>query len=80
MKTLIIALLALTSLGAECWKIHDKDTRALCYSVNEHKKECWKIKDKDTRAYCEAKAYNQNACWKIKDRDKRAYCNAMKGK
>jgi len=77
-KSLIVfLLLTFTSLNAgSCWKIKNKDQRALCESQNEGKKSCWKIKDKDTSAYCESSAYGKKSCWKIKNRDKRAMCEA----
>ena len=78
MKLTIIIILALGTLlsAGECWKIKDRDQRALCESKNENKKSCWKIKDRDLRAYCETSAYGKKSCWKIKDKDKRAMCQA----
>ena len=75
MKTLILILLVST-LDAKCWKIKDRDTKALCTSQYENKKDCWKIKDKDKKAYCEAVAYGRNSCGKIRDKDMRAMCRA----
>ena len=76
-RTSIIFMMLFTFLQAgSCWKINNKDQRALCESKNEHKKSCWKIKDKDTRAYCEASAYGKKSCWKIKNSDKRSMCEA----
>jgi hypothetical protein len=84
MKNLIgicLLLLLLThSLEAKnCWKIKNKDTKALCESKFEHKKNCWLIKDNDLRAYCEASAYGKNSCWKIKRADDKEMCRAETG-
>jgi len=73
---MILAVFMMILEAGSCWKIKDKDQKALCESQDEGKKSCWKIKDKDTRAYCEASAYGKNSCWKIKNRDKRAMCEA----
>ncbi len=76
-KYLIIIFL-LTSLNAgSCWKIKNKDQKALCESENESKKSCWKIKNKDLKAYCEASAYGKKSCWKIKSKDMKAMCEAQ---
>jgi len=72
---IFIMLFSFLQAGS-CWKIKNKDQKALCESQNEGKKSCWKIKDKDTKAYCEASAYGKKSCWKIKNRDKRAMCDA----
>ena len=72
-----ITSLLLTSLHAgNCWKIKNKDQKALCESKNENKKSCWKIKNKDLKAYCEASAYGKKSCWKIKSKDMKAMCEA----
>ena len=75
-NVLIMVLLSVFLAAGTCWKIKNKDKRALCESKNEHKKSCWKIKEKDLRAYCESSAYGKKNCWKIKNRDKRAMCEA----
>ena len=75
-KTIVLLMLFSFVEAGNCWKIKNKDQRALCESQNEDKKSCWKIKDKDIRAYCEASAYGKKSCWKIKNRDKRAMCEA----
>ena len=75
-KSIIFIILFSFLDAGSCWKIKNKDQRALCESQNESKKSCWKIKDKDTRAYCEASAYGKKSCWKIKNRDKRAMCES----
>lgn len=73
----LIGLLLFTSLnGSSCWKIKNKDQKALCESKNEGKKSCWKIKNKDLKAYCETSAYNKKSCWKIKNKDMKAMCEA----
>jgi hypothetical protein len=73
-------VLLFTSLEAEnCWRIQDKDQKALCESKYENQKFCWKIKDKDLQAYCEASVYRQKSCWKIKDNDMREMCKAETG-
>ncbi len=59
-----------------CWKIKNKDQKALCESKFEKKKSCWLIKNSDLRAYCEATAYHQNSCWKIKNNDTKVMCEA----
>lgn len=76
MKLLILVLLSLSLEAGNCWKIKDKDTKALCFSQYENKKDCWKIKSKDKRAYCESVAYGRKSCWKIKDKDMKAMCEA----
>lgn len=78
MKLLILVLLSLSLEAGNCWKIKDKDTKALCSSQYENKKDCWKIKNKDKRAYCEAIAYGKNSCWKIKNKDMKAMCEASR--
>ena len=78
-KILIFTLLSLSLEAANCWKVKNKDTKALCESKFEHKKNCWKIKNKDTRAYCEASAYDQKSCWKIKESDAREMCRVETG-
>jgi len=78
-KILILLLLTLSLEAGNCWKIKNKDTRALCESKYEHKKNCWKIKYRDTKAYCEATAYGQNSCWKIKNNDEKEMCIAEAG-
>ena len=75
-KILIFALLSISVEASSCWKIQNKDTKALCESKFEYKKNCWLIKDKDTQAYCEATAYSKNSCWKIKEKDLQAMCEA----
>jgi hypothetical protein len=80
-KYLLSILLFSFSLHASsCWKIKNKDTKALCESKFEHKKNCWLIKSKDTQAYCEATAYGQKSCWKIKEKDLQAMCEAEVGR
>ena len=81
MKKLIYAclmMLLFTNLleARNCWKIRDKDTKALCESKFEHKKSCWLIKNSDTKAYCEATVYGQRSCWKIKNHDAKEMCIA----
>lgn len=78
-KILILILLTLSLEAGDCWKIIDKDQRALCESKHEDKKSCWKIKNQDTRAYCEASAYGKKSCWKIKDKDAKEMCKAETG-
>ena len=78
-KILILILLSLSMEAGDCWKIKNKDQRALCESKYEHKKSCWKIKNKDTRAYCEASAYGKKSCWKIKDKDAQSMCKVETG-
>jgi hypothetical protein len=75
-----ILLFSLSLNASSCWKIKNKDMKALCESKFEHKKNCWLIKDKDTQAYCEATAYGQNSCWKIKDHDTQAMCEAERSR
>jgi len=79
-KILILVLLSLSLDAGNCWKIQNKDTKALCESKFEHKKNCWLIKSKDTQAYCEATAYGQKSCWKIKEKDLQAMCEAEMGR
>ena len=79
-KLLIFTLLSLSLEAGNCWKIKNKDTRALCESKFEHKKNCWEIKDRDMKAYCEAIAYGDNTCWKIKSSDKKEMCIAERAK
>lgn len=63
LRATIISMMLFVFLDAgNCWKIKNKDQRALCESQNESKKSCWKIKDKDARAYCEASAYGKQSC------------------
>jgi hypothetical protein len=77
-KSYTIVVLLITSLNADsCWKIQNKDQKALCESQNEGKKSCCKIKNKDLRAYCEVSAYGKKSCWKIKNKDMRAMCEAQ---
>ena len=76
MKLLILILLSLSLEAGNCWKIKDKDTKALCQSQYENKKDCWKIKNKDKTANCEAVAYGKKSCWKIKDKNMKAMCIA----
>lgn len=78
-KLLILLFLPLSLEAANCWKIKNKDTKALCESKYEHKKNCWKIKNKDTQAYCEASAYGKKSCWKIKNKDAKEMCKAETG-
>ena len=78
-KILILVFLVLSLHAGECWKIKNKDHKALCESKNEGKKSCWKIKDKDLKAYCEASAYGKRSCWKIKNKDAKAMCEAETG-
>ena len=78
-KILVFILLSLSLEAGNCWKVQNKDTRALCESKYEHKKNCWKIKNKDTQAYCEASAYDKKSCWKIKENDSREMCKAETG-
>ena len=78
-KILIIGLFTLSLEAGNCWKINNKDLRALCESKFESKKSCWKIKDKDSRAYCEAVVYGKNTCWKIKNKDAKEMCIAETG-
>lgn len=78
-KVLIFILLALLLEAGDCWKIKDKDLRALCESKFEYKKSCWKIKDKDRRAYCEASAYKKKSCWKIQNNDVKVMCQVETG-
>ena len=78
-KVLIFILLSLSLEAGNCWKINNKDQRALCESKYEHKKCCWKIQDKATQAYCEATAYGENTCWKIKNNDAKEMCKAETG-
>lgn len=75
-KILIFILLALSLEAGDCWKIKDKDLRALCESKFENKKSCWKIKDQDKRAYCQASAYGKKSCWKIQNNDAKVMCQA----
>ena len=78
--TLLLLVLFAPLLEAKnCWKIKNKDTKALCESKFEHKKNCWLIKDSDTKAYCEASAYGQRSCWKIKNNDAKEMCIAETG-
>jgi len=62
--------------SGSCWKIKNKDNKAMCESKFEHKKHCWLIYNKDLQAYCEATAYGKNSCWKIQERDLQAICEA----
>ncbi len=78
-KVLFFVLLSLSLEAGNCWKIKNKDQRALCESKYEDKKFCWKIKDKDTQAYCEATVYGKNTCWKIKNNDAKEMCIAETG-
>ena len=78
-KVLIIVLLFLSLEAGNCWKINNKDLRALCESKFEDKKSCWKIKDKDMQAYCEAVVYGKSTCWKIKNKDSKEMCIAETG-
>ncbi len=75
-KVLIFILLSLSLEAGNCWKIKNKDLKALCESKFENKKSCWKIKNNDSRAYCEATVYGKNTCWKIKDKDAKEMCIA----
>ena len=75
-KISILVLLTFSLEAGNCWKIKDKDQKALCESIYENKKSCWKIKNKNEKAYCEAIAYDKKTCWKIKDKDLRAMCEA----
>jgi len=59
-----------------CWKVKNRDTKALCESKFEGKKHCWKIKNDDMRAYCEASAERKRSCWKIKEHDYKEMCFA----
>ena len=77
---LMILFFCSTSMANSCWKIKNKDTKALCESKFEHKKNCWKIKSKDMQAYCEATVYGKAACWKIKEKDLQALCEAEMGR
>jgi len=76
---LLLLLFTLSLEAKNCWKIKNKDTKALCESKFEHKKNCWLIKDNDLRAYCEASAYGKNSCWKIKSADDKEMCRAETG-
>jgi len=77
---LMFFILFTLSLEAKnCWKIKNKDTKALCESKYEHKKNCWRIKNSDTKAYCEASVYGKNSCWKIKNTDAKEMCIAETG-
>lgn len=78
-KILILISLVLSLEAGDCWKIKDKDLRALCESKYENKKYCWKIKDKDIQAYCEASAYSKKSCWKIKNNDAKVMCKVETG-
>ena len=75
-KLLLVILFTLSLEAKNCWKIKNRDTKALCESKFEHKKNCWLIKDNDTKAYCEASAYGKNTCWKIKNADAKEMCIA----
>ena len=76
---LVLFGLVLNAEANNCWKIKNKDTKALCESKFEHKKNCWLIKASDMKAYCEATAYGKNACWKIKNADYKEMCIAETG-
>jgi hypothetical protein len=78
-KVLIFIVLPLSLEAGNCWKIKNKDTKALCESKYEQKKNCWKIKNKDMQAYCEASAYGKKSCWKIKENDAKEMCRAEMG-
>ena len=73
---LLLLLFTLSLDAKNCWKIKNKDTKALCESKFEDKKNCWLIKDNDTKAYCEASVYGRNTCWKIKNVDAKEMCIA----
>ena len=84
MKKIIAALMlfilfTLLLQAKNCWKINNKDTKALCESKFEHKKNCWLIKNSDIKAYCEASAYGKSTCWKIKNADAKEMCIAETG-
>ena len=76
-KSLLLLLVCSFLDAGSCWKIKNKDQRALCESQHESKKSCWKIKDKDTQAYCEVSAYGKKSCWKIRNKDMKAMCEAL---
>ena len=76
---LLLLLFTLSLEAKNCWKIKNKDTKALCESKYEHKKNCWRIKNSDTKAYCEASVYGKNSCWKIKNTDAKEMCIAETG-
>ena len=75
----MIILISISLNASNCWKIKNKDTKALCESKFEHKKNCWLIYNKDLQAYCEATAYGKKSCWKIKERDAKEMCIAETG-
>ena len=76
---LLLSVFTLTLEAKNCWKIKNRDTKALCESKYEHKKNCWLIKNSDTKAYCEASVYGQRSCWKIKNSDAKEMCIAETG-
>ncbi len=78
-KIVIYIMLSVILHAGNCWKIKNKDQRALCESKNESKKSCWKIKNKDLKAYCEASAYGKKSCWKIKNKDAKEMCKSETG-